>query len=149
MYEYASKVRLLSSLLVVSLACASAISLAATEARDVNGQWIGGSLLDGQRETAKTLLDLGAGEESSTLRIESRSTCTLKRGNYALLEGGDASAWSLSFKAANGGEACERLAQGKFVVRAGANPRTLEFDVVYPGSDGTSNHRHGVLSRYP
>jgi hypothetical protein len=149
MYEYACKVRVLPSLLAVALACTSALAFAASGARDPSGQWIGGSLLDGQRETAKTTLDLGAGGESGTLRIESRSTCTLRRGNFTPIEGGDASAWSLSFKDANGGESCDRLAKGKFVVRAGATARTLEFDVVYPASDGTSNHRHGVLSRYP
>lgn len=147
MFENASKFRVLSSLLPVSFACAASLSLAAA-GRDLDGQWIGNSLLDGQHETAKTTLDLGTDDEGSTLRVEGRMTCTLRGGSHAPLQE-DARAWSLSFKSAHGGDACERLAQGKFVVRAGAAPRTIEFDVVYPGRDGTSNHRHGLLSRYP
>ena len=148
MSDNASKARLLSSVLAVALACAAPLSFAAADAHDLNGQWVGSSLLEGQRETAKTMLDLGAGDEGSTLRIESHSTCTLKQGSHAPADE-DAQAWSLSFKSAHGGEACDRLARGKFIVRAGATPHTLDFDVVYPGSDGTPNHRHGRLSRYP
>jgi hypothetical protein len=149
MFENASKVRVLPLLLAASLTSVISIPLAAAATRDLNGQWTGASLLEGQRETAKTTLELGANDEGSTLRIESRTTCTLKRGNYAPLQSQDEQAWSLTFKDAQGGEACERLAQGKFVVRAGSTPRTMEFDVVYPNRDGTSNHRHGMLSRYP
>ena len=148
MFDNASKARLLSSMLAAALACAAPLSLAAADTRDLNGQWVGNSLLEGQRETAKTMLDLGAGDESSTLRIEGHTTCTLKQGNHAPLDE-DAQAWSLSFKSAHGGDACDRLVRGKFSVRGGSTPRTLEFDVVYAGSDGTPNHRHGMLSRYP
>jgi len=149
MFNNASKVRVLPLLLAAAFACGASNPLAAAAARELNGQWIGSSLLDGQHETAKTTLELGTDDEGTTLRIESRTTCTLKRGNYAPLQGEDAQAWTLTFKAANGGEACDRLVQGKFVVRAGGTARTLDFDVVYPGRDGTSNHRHGRLSRYP
>ena len=148
MYEYASKVRMSSSLLVVSLACASAISLAATEAHDVNGQWIGGSLLDGQRETAKTLLDLGAGEESSTLRIEKPFDLHAEARQPCAADA-DASAWSRHSRprtAAKPASVSPRAVRGP---RRCEPAHLLVFDVVYPGSDGTSNHRHGVLSRYP
>ncbi|MEP6939592.1 MAG: hypothetical protein ABI846_07500 [Rudaea sp.] len=127
---------------------ASLANAAVTLPGDMTGQWIGSSLLDGQRETAKTMLDL-TGDGDSTLRVESHTTCTLKGGNYTALEGGDAGAWSLAFKSAQGGEACERMTQGKFVLHAGNKPRTLDFDLVYPGRDGASNHRHGMLSHYP
>ena len=147
--EKVSLARTLSSLLALTLSSFAATALAAASPHELSGQWIGGSLLDGQRETAKTTLDLGADDEGTTLRIENRSNCTLKRGNYAPLQGEETSAWSLSFKAAQGGESCERLAQGKFVLRAGATPRTIQFDVVYPSSDGSPNHRHGTLTRYP
>lgn len=127
---------------------ASLASAAAAPSADLGGQWIGGSLLDGQRESAKTVLDLDAAGDS-TLRVESRVTCTLRGGNVASLDSGATGAWTLSFKSAHGGEACERMAQGKIVLRAGDKPRTLDFDLVYPGRDGASNHRHGLLSHYP
>lgn len=141
--------RLLSCLIFAALAAtASLASAAATPSADLGGQWVGGSLLDGQRETAKTVLELNSTGDS-TLRVESRMTCTLKGGDVAALDGSDAAAWTLSFKSAHGGEACERMAQGKIVLRAGNKPRTLDFDLVYPGRDGASNHRHGLLSHYP
>jgi len=149
MYSNCMKDRLLSCLIFAALATTTSVAgAAATPRTDLSGQWVGGSLLDGQRESAKTVLELnGAGD--STLRVESRMTCTLKGGNVASLDGSDAAAWTLSFKSAHGGEACERMAQGKFVLRAGDKPRTLDFDLVYPGRDGASNHRHGLLSHYP
>jgi hypothetical protein len=145
MFDNAINIRALPLL----VAAAFANPLAAAPARDLAGQWIGTSLLDGQNEPARTTLDLGADDEGSTLRIESRTTCTLKRGNYAPAQVGEPQAWTLSFKSASGGDACARLAQGTFVFRPGAAPRTLELDIVYPGRDGGSNHRRGRLSRYP
>lgn len=136
------------SFAVLSAGVSLATSAAALPAADLSGQWVGASLLDGQRETVKTVLDLNTAGDS-TLRVESRMTCTLNGGNVASLDGSDAAAWTLSFKSAHGGEACERMAQGKIVLRAGDKPRTLDFDLVYPGRDGASNHRHGLLSHYP
>ena len=149
MYSNRMKDRLLSSLSFAALAAAASLaSAAATPPTDLSGQWVGGSLLDGQRESAKTVLDLN-GTGDSTLRVESRMTCTLRGGNVASLDGSDTAAWTVSFKSAHGGEACGRMAQGKIVLRTGDKPRTLDFDLVYPGRDGASNHRHGLLSHYP
>jgi hypothetical protein len=128
-------------------ACAAA---QATEVPTLNGQWVGNSLLDGSREAAKTSLSLGAPDaDGATFRLEDRSTCTLKQGTYSARQNSETAAWSLTFKEARGGEACERLARGEFVLHPGSGPRKLEFDVTYPASDGTQNHRRGVLSRYP
>ena len=136
-------------------ALAAFVSTAAAYAADMpnlRGQWIGNSLLDGQREKAKTSLSLGAPDdaENATMRIEDRSACTLLQGKYSVQAGADgAPAWSLSFKEGRGGEVCERLAQGIFLLRPGAGSRKLEFDVTYSARDGAQNHRVGVLNRYP
>ena len=118
---------------------------------NLSGQWIGNSLLEGQHETAKTTLSLGALDaDDATLRIEDRSVCTLQQGTYSARQNADgAAAWSLTFKQAHGGEACERLARGEFSLHSGARPRSIEFDVTYPARDGTQNHRKGVLNHYP
>jgi hypothetical protein len=114
---------------------------------DVSGQWVGNSQLDGSRSVGKTTLVLGASAtEDSSLRIEDRSTCTLKQGSYSAGANGD---WSLSFKQAKGGDACERLAKGTFTLRSGSSPRALQFEVTYPGPDGGQNVRRGALARYP
>jgi hypothetical protein len=125
------------------VACASALAAATAE---LSGQWVGSSGIEGGRSGDKTTLALGAPEaDNSTLRIEGRTTCTLRDGSYSAAADG---AWTLSFKGANGTEACERLARGKFTLRQDA-PRKLSFEASYPGPDGTPNQRSGVLSRYP
>ena len=128
--------------------CASALAL---EVSSVTGQWVGNSLLEGSRGAEKTSLSLGEPEaENAVLRVEDRSTCTLSHGAYSAQQSADgAGAWSLSFKESRGGEACERLARGKFLLRRGSVPRTLEFDATYPAHDGSENHLRGILSRYP
>jgi hypothetical protein len=114
---------------------------------ELKGQWIGNSQMAGETTVAKTSLSLGApDDDGTTLRVEGRSTCTLRQGHYAAGSGGD---WSLSFKDAKGGESCTRLAQGTFVLHAGNTPRQLTLDVAYPGPDGHQNERHGMLTRYP
>jgi len=111
------------------------------------GQWSGISQVDGDRSTSKTLLSLGAPDgDNSTLRIQGDSDCTLKQGAYSADSSGG---WTLSFKQSVGGGACERLAKGTFVLRAGATPKQLEFAVKYPAADGGEKQRHGSLSRYP
>lgn len=133
-------------MLVIAIAssAASAYAIAETELR---GQWIGNSQMDGETTIAKTSLSLGAADdENTTLRVEGRSTCTLRQGHYTAGSSGD---WSLSFKDAKGGEPCTRLAQGTFVLHPGNTPRQMMLDVSYPGPDGHPNQRHGLLTRYP
>jgi hypothetical protein len=118
----------------------------AMETPNLRGTWVGNSMLEGERSSVKTTLSLGStDEQNTTLRIDDTRSCTLKLGSYTE-QGTDA--WTLSFKAVQGGEACERLAQGSFSLRTGG-PRKLELDVTYPGRDGSQNHRRGVLNRYP
>jgi hypothetical protein len=108
---------------------------------------VGNSQVDGARSVARTTLTLGAADaENSTLRIEGSTTCTLGQGKYAT---GSGDTLSLTFKEARGGDACARMAQGTFSVRAGSKPRTLEFDASYPAADGSPNQRRGALTRYP
>ena len=138
--------------LVTLFALFAAAAANATDTPNLRGQWIGNSMIEGQRDKAKTSLSLGAADdaENATLRIEDSNACTLKQGKYSAQPGTDgALAWSLSFKEAHGGEVCERLAQGNFLLRQGSGARQLLFDVTYPGRDGTQNHRIGALSRYP
>lgn len=133
---------LLTAALAVTVTSAYAIA-----EPELKGQWIGNSQLDGQNAVSKTSLSLGSpDDEGTTLRVEGRATCTLRQGHYAVGSSGE---WSLSFKDAKGGESCERLAQGTFVLRAGSSPRQLTFEVTYPGPDGHQNQRHGLLTRYP
>lgn len=118
-----------------------------TVSAELSGQWMGNSQIEGDKLVAKTSLSLGSPEgENSTLRIDSRNTCTLKQGSYSA---GADGAWNLSFKETTGGEACARLAKGTFVLHPGATPRQLDFEVSYPNSDGQQNLRRGALSRYP
>ena len=127
------------------LAASAALAFGTANANaDMHGQWIGNSQLEGSRSVAKTTLVLDA--DDSTLHIEDRNTCTLKHGSYSA-DAGDT--LSLSFKEAKGGEACERLAKGRFTVTPGSGPRSLRFEVTYPGPDGSENIRRGALSRYP
>lgn len=129
-------------------ACATA---QATDSPNLNGQWIGRSLLEGSHNPDKTSLSLGTPDsEGATLSIESSKPCTLRQGTYSVQQNGDGAAtWSLSFKDSGGGEACARLARGNFSLRSGSTSRKIEFDVTYPGPDGQENKRTGVLSRYP
>ena len=120
---------------------------AATESADLGGQWVGNSRLDGGGVDDKARLTLGApNSESSSLRIEGRTPCTLRDGSYQ--SAGDGS-WTLVFKGANGADACQRLAKGTFTLRRGSSSRQLTFDVSYPGPDGQANLRRGALTRYP
>ena len=136
--------RNLTALAIAALLGASAPAAATA---DVSGQWVGNSQLDGSRNLGKTTLVLGAADaEDSMLRIEDRSSCTLKQGKYSAAADGS---WSISFKEAKGGESCERLAKGTFTLHEGVSPRTLQFEVTYPGPDGGQNLRRGALSRYP
>ncbi|MEP6484305.1 MAG: hypothetical protein ABJB01_07640 [Rudaea sp.] len=113
----------------------------------LGGQWTGNSQVDGDRVVSKTTLSLGApDEENSTLRIEGRSTCTLKQGKYSVDGSGSG---TLSFKETMGGDACTRLAKGTFNLHPGNTARQLDFEVKYPGSDGQDVLRRGALSRYP
>lgn len=117
------------------------------ETTDVTGQWVGNSRVDGVRIGDKAQLTLGTpNSESSSLRIEGRTTCILRDGSYQ--PAGDGS-WALVFKAVNGADACQRLAKGTFTLRRGASSRQLTFDVSYPGPDGQANLRRGALTRYP
>jgi hypothetical protein len=134
----------ISSILLVGIAMAA--SARATAAAELGGQWVGSSGVEGGRGSDKTTLSLGAADaDNSSLRIEGRSVCTLHDGSYSAAADG---AWTLSFKGANGSEACERLARGKFMLRQEV-PRKLSFEASYPGPDGTANQRSGVLNRYP
>lgn len=118
----------------------------AIETPNLRGTWIGRSTLEGERTSVKTTLSFGGkDDQNTTLSIDETRSCMLKLGSYSE-QGTDA--WTLSFKSAQGGEACERLAQGTFSLRTGG-PHKLEFDVTYPARDGSQNHRRGVLSRYP
>jgi hypothetical protein len=119
----------------------------ATAGAELSGQWVGNSQVDGDKIVARTSLSLGAADaDNTTLRIEGRSTCTLRDGHYAA---GADGAWTLSFKEATGNDACARLARGTFTLRAGTAPRQLDFEVTYPAADGGQNLRRGALSRYP
>ncbi len=130
-----------SAVFVASIAYAAAIDAP-------TGQWSGNSQVDGDRSTSKTLLSLGAPDaDDSTLRIQGNiTTCTLRQGTYTADSSGG---WTLSFKNPSGGDVCKRLAKGTFVLRSGATPKQLEFDVKYPGADGGESTRHGALNRYP
>ena len=125
---------------------AAASSAQGAVAAELGGQWVGNSGVEGGRGVDKTTLSLGAPDaDNSTLRIEGRTVCTLREGSYSAAADG---AWTLSFKGANGSEACERLARGKFTLRQDA-ARKLSFEASYPGPDGAANQRSGVLNRYP
>jgi len=133
------------ALLVVGAAVATGSVQAETTAA-LNGQWVGNSGVEGGKSGEKTTLSLGAPDaDNSSLRIEGRTVCTLRDGSYSAESDG---AVSLSFKGANGSEACERLAKGKFTLRQDA-ARKLSFQASYPGPDGAPNLRSGVLNRYP
>ena len=138
----------------VRISCAACAALAvmsfapsAVASGDLSGQWVGNSQLDGKNSDAKTTLVLGPPDAAdSMLRLEERSTCVLRGGRYtAAADGG----WSLSFKEGTGSDACARLARGAFTLQQGSSPRSLQFDVTYPGPDGKANLRRGLLSRYP
>jgi hypothetical protein len=115
---------------------------------ELGGQWVGSSGVVGGRGDDKTLLELGApGDARSSLRIESKIPCSLRDGTYQAAPDGT---WTLSFREANGTEACQRLARGTFTLQQ--NPeeaRHLSFAVSYPGPDGQPNLRRGDLLRYP
>lgn len=112
-----------------------------------SGQWIGNSEVDGTSIPVRTTLTLGAPDaDDSTLALEGNRTCMLKRGSYSASSG---DALTLTFKLANGGDACERLAKGTFTVRAGESARSITFEAIYPDAKGGKNLRRGVLSRYP
>jgi hypothetical protein len=130
---------------LVALPLVSTVAVAA--AGSLGGQWTGNSQVDGDRVVSKTMLSLGGpDEENSMLRIEGRSTCTLKQGTYSVDASGSG---TLSFKETMGGDACTRLAKGTFTLHQGNTPRQLDFEVKYPGSDGQDVLRRGALSRYP
>ena len=137
---------------VVPLAICTAIALFAASAgamaeTQLKGQWTGTSQLRGESSTSKTVLSLGSpDDEAATLRLEGRSTCNLRQGKYAPDGNGG---WNLSFKEASGGDACTRLAQGKFTLHESASSRQILFDVSYPAAGGEQNQRHGALNRYP
>jgi len=133
----------LRACVVMLSAFASSAGAIATESNEPSGQWVGNSVLDGRNFPDKTVLTLAA--DNATLRIEGHSVCKLGQGSYSALE----NAWSLSFKQADGGDACARLAKGNFSLHPGSKPRTMEFEVTYPGADGSQNRRYGTLSRYP
>jgi len=134
--------------LSASLPVVFVTSLAAAATIDtISGQWSGHSQVDGDQVVAKTMLSVGSpDEENAFLRIEGRSTCTLKQGKYSSDESG---AWTLSFKEPMGGDACTRLAKGTFKLHPGSTARQLDFEVKYPGSDGQEILRRGALIRYP
>jgi hypothetical protein len=135
---------LLASLFVFAAIAATSVQAAASE--ELSGQWVGNSGVEGGRSGDKTTLSLGAPDaDNSSLRIEGRAVCTLRDGSYSVAADGQL---TLQFKGANGTEACERLARGKFTLRQDA-PRRLNFEAAYPGPDGTPNQRSGVLNRYP
>jgi hypothetical protein len=114
---------------------------------DLSGQWVGNSQVDGATSTAQTTLTLGAPDSNnSSMRIEGRRTCFLKQGSYTL--DGD-SDLTLTFKYANGSEACNRLAKGKFKVHHGSVRNALVFEVAYADARGGKAIRRGALSRYP
>lgn len=133
-----------ASVFFIGVAMAACAQAAVTA--ELRGQWIGNSGVKGARDGDKTTLSLGAPDaDNSSLRIEGRTVCTLRDGSYSAAADG---AWTLSFKGANGSEACARLARGKFTLRQDA-ARKLSFEASYPGTDGSSNLRSGVLHRYP
>jgi hypothetical protein len=133
-----------ASLFVSATIAAGSVRAAATE--ELSGQWVGSSGVEGGRSADRTTLSLGAPDADNTsLRIEGRAVCTLRDGSYSVAADGQL---TLQFKGANGTEACERLARGKFTLRQDA-PRRLSFEASYPGPDGTPNQRSGVLNRYP
>ena len=138
--------KLLFSTAAMPVVFAMSVSPAAT-AETINGQWTGNSQVDGDQAVAKTMLSLGSPDgDNASLRIEGRSTCTLKQGTYS----SDASgAWTLSFKEPMGGDACTRLAKGTFKLHSGSTARQLDFEVKYPGADGQEILRRGALTRYP
>ena len=132
---------------IAAVAFAAAPAALAAETADVGGQWVGNSRLDGGGTDDKTMLTLGAPDSaSSSLRIEGRTTCSLRDGTYQASTDGT---WTLAFKDAKGSDACQRLAKGTFTLRHEASSRQLSFDVSYPGPDGQSNLRRGALTRYP
>ena len=124
----------------------AAVQTAAGE--EINGQWVGSSGVVGGRGDDKTLLELGApGDARSSLRIESKVPCSLRDGSFQAAPDGT---WTLSFREANGTEACQRLARGTFTLHQDpAEARQLSFAVSYPGPDGQPNVRQGALLRYP
>ena len=137
---------------IVRAAAVAAVALFATSAGAVaetqlKGQWNGTSQLRGESSTAKTFLSLGApDDESATLRLEGRTNCSLRDGKYSADGNG---VWNLSFKQASGGDACRRLAQGKFTLHESASSKQILLDVSYPSANGEQNQRHGALNRYP
>jgi len=136
------------ALLCAAVLAAPLLSLHAhaSLAADLSGQYVGNSQIDGEKSVAKTMLMIGGADaENTTLRIEGENTCTLKNGHYAA----DGDAWSLSFKDANGGDSCKRMAEGKFTLHAGAKPRTLEFEAAFSSAGGGQSLRRGALHRYP
>jgi hypothetical protein len=133
-----------ASIFLIGVAMAVCAQAAATA--ELSGRWVGNSGVEGSGGGDKTTLSLGAPDaDNSSLRIEGRTVCTLRDGSYSA---GADGAWTLSFKGANGSEACERLARGKFTLHQDA-ARKLSFEASYPGPDGSSNLRAGVLNRYP
>jgi hypothetical protein len=131
---------------ITSILLAMAAGASAVTAAELGGEWVGSSGIEGGRSGDRTTLSLGSPDaDNSSLRIEGRTVCTLRDGSYSVAADGT---WTLSFKGANGSEACARLARGKFTLRQDA-PRRLSFEASYPGPDGTPNQRSGVLSRYP
>src|ERR1700761_1550365 len=140
-------IKSLARTFVSMLFVAPAFAFSAIAADMPTGQWSGNSQVDGDHTVAKTILSLGTADaEDGTLRIDGRSTCTLKQGKFA---SADAGAWTLSFKDTSDGDACPRLAKGTFTLRQGATPRQRDFEVKYPGSDGQYVLRRGALTRYP
>ena len=141
-----NRVRSISRALLLAGTVVAAGSVQAETTTALNGQWVGNSGIEGGKSGEKTTLSLGAPEaDNSSLRIEGRTVCTLRDGSYSAAADG---AVTLSFKGANGSEACERLAKGTFTLRQDA-VRKLSFQASYPGPDGAPNLRSGVLNRYP
>ena len=128
------------------LATAIAAAPCAFAATGMKGQWIGSSHLEGDRDSAKTTLLIGAADaEDSSLVVEGGTTCTLRGGKYTAA-GDDI---SLTFGKAQGSASCQRLAQGQFTVHAGSKPREITFEATYPGRDGKQDLRRGALHKYP
>jgi len=146
MQIFDNRVRSISLALLVVTGVVAAASVQAESTAALNGQWVGNSGIEGGKSGEKTTLSLGAPDaDNSSLRIEGRTVCTLRDGSYSAEADG---AVTLSFKGANGSEACARLAKGKFTLRQDA-ARKLSFQASYPGPDGTPNLRSGMLNRYP
>lgn len=121
------------------------VSNLASAVVDLRGNWVGSTRTEAGLP-AKTTLSLGAADGSSAmLRIEDGNHCTLQGGTYSA---GDDATWKLTFLYSTGGEACARLKSGEFIVRREKSPNQIALIASYPGSDGHTNNRSGVLAHH-